>query len=117
MVRVPLWASKNSIYADFHLFRRALRTQVGVDVSYHTAYYADAYDPSLGLFYRQDEMKVGNYIYADVFINLQIKRASIYVKAGHLNSLLESEAHYYALPHYPDNPFGLFYGMVWQFFD
>ena len=117
VVRVPLWASKNSIYADFHLFRRALRTQVGVDLRYHTAYYADAYDPSLGIFYRQDDTKVGNYIYADFFINLQIKRASIYVKAGHLNSLLESEAHYFALPHYPDNPFGLFYGMVWQFFD
>ena len=117
VIRVPLWASKNSLYADFHLFHRALRTQVGVDVRYHTPYLADAYEPSLGLFYRQNDIKVGGYLYADFFINLQIKRASIYVKAGHLNSLLESEAHYFTLPHYPGNPFGLFYGLTWQFFD
>ena len=116
-IHVPLFASKNSLYADFYMFRRALRTQVGVDLRYHTAFYADAYDPTYGLFYRQSDTKVGNYIYADLFINLQIKRASIYVKAGHLNSLLESEAHYYTLPHYPGNPFGLFYGLTWQFFD
>lgn len=117
IVRVPLLASQNTLYADFLLFHRALRTQVGVNLRYHTLYYADAYDPSLGLFYRQSETKVGNYFYADFFINLQIKRAIIYVKAGHLNSLLESESHYFALPHYPDYPFGLFYGLTWQFFD
>ena len=117
VVRVPLWASQNSIYADFHLFHRALRTQVGVDVRYHTSFYADSYNPSLGLFYRQDETLVGNYIYADFFINLQVKRASIYLKVGHWNSLLESESHSFALPHYPDNPFGVLYGLVWQFFD
>ena len=117
IVRVPLWASKNSLYADFHLFHRALRTQVGVDVRYHTKFHADAYDPSLGLFYRQNEAMVGDYLYADFFINLQVKRASIYVKAGHLNSFLESEAHYFTVPNYPGNPFGLFYGLTWQFFD
>lgn len=117
VIHVPLFASKNSIYADFYLFRRALRTQIGVDLRYHTAYYADAYDPSLGLFYHQSDTKVGNYLYADFFINLQVKRASIYVKAGHLNSFLESEAHYFTVPNYPGNPFGLFYGLTWQFFD
>lgn len=117
VVRVPLWASKNSLFADFHLFHRALRTQVGVDLRYHTSFLADAYDPSLGIFYRQDDTPVGNYLYADFFINLQVKRASIYLKAGHINSFLESEAHYFSIPHYPENPFALLYGIVWQFFD
>ena len=117
IIHVPLWASKNSIYADFHLFRHALRTQVGFDIRYHTAFKADSYDPSLGLFYWQNDVTVGNYIYADFFINLQIKRASIYVKAGHINSIIESESHYFSLPHYPENPFGLLYGLTWQFFD
>lgn len=116
-LRVPLFVTKNSLYADFHLFHHALQTQVGVDLRYHTAFKADAYNPALGIFYRQDEVTVGNYLWADVFVNLQIKRASIYVKAGHLNSLLEPEAHYFLLPHYPGQPFGLFYGMTWKFFD
>lgn len=115
-IRVPVFASKNSVYADFWLFRKVLRTQVGVDIRYHTLFKADGYDPGLGIFYRQNEVEVGNYLWGDIFLNLQIKRASIYVKAGHINELLEPQA-YCILPHYPTKPFGLYFGLVWQFFD
>lgn len=115
-IRVPLFASKNSFYADFHLFKNALHSQVGFDLRYHTAFKADGYDPSLGIFYRQDEEKVGNYLWADFFINLQIKRATIYLKAGHFNSFLEKQA-YFMLPGYPSKQFGLSFGLTWKFFD
>lgn len=115
-IRVPLFSSKNSIYADFYMFHRALRTQIGTDLRYHTAFMADGYDPSLGIFYRQNEVSVGNYLWADVFINLQVKRASLFLKAGHLNTFLESENHL-ILPHYPSKPFGLYFGLTWKFFD
>lgn len=115
-VRVPLFASKNSIYADFSLFNNALRAQVGVDIRYHTQFLADGYDPVLGIFYRQNETSVGNYLWADVFVNLQIKRATIYAKAGHLNSLIEQH-HYFIIPDYPAKQFGVFFGLTWKFFD
>lgn len=116
LIRVPLFASKNSIYADFYLFHKALRTQVGCDLRYHTPFKADGYDPGLGIFYRQDVTTVGGYLWADVFINLQVKRASIYAKAGHINSFLENQA-YLILPQYPSKPFGFFFGLTWKFFD
>lgn len=115
-IRVPLFASKNSLYTDFKVFHGALRLQFGADIRYHTKFYADAYDPTLGIFYRQDDQEVGNYLWADVFLNLQIKRATIYVKAGHLNTFLEQNA-YCIIPNYPAHQFGLFYGMTWKFFD
>ncbi len=115
-IRVPIFASKNSVYADFNLFNNALHTQVGVDIRYHTAYKADGYDPFLGVFYRQSETEVGNYLWADFFINLQVKRASIYAKAAHLNSFIEDRA-YCILPHYPSKQFGFFFGITWKFFD
>lgn len=115
-IRVPLFASKNSVYADFYMFHHALRTQIGCDIRYHTAFKADGYDPGLGIFYRQDDVTVGGYLWADVFINLQIKRASIYAKAGHVNSFLEQQA-YLILPQYPSKPFGFFFGVTWKFFD
>ena len=115
-VDVPVWASKNSIYTDFTLFRRALRMQVGIDIRYYTAFAPDAYDPATGLFFQQDT-ETGDYLWGDAFINLQVKRASIYVKAGHINALWESAPRYFLLPHYPGNRFGLFWGMTWNFFD
>ena len=115
-IRVPLFASKNSFYTDFKLFHNALRTQIGFDIRYHTPYKADAYDPLMGVFYRQNDTKVGNYLWADFFINLQIKRASVYAKAAHLNSFIEDHS-FCILPHYPSKQFGFFFGITWKFFD
>lgn len=116
-VRVPTFASKNSIYADLQLFHRALHAQFGIDVRYHTLFYADAYNPAAGAFYRQNDIKVGNYLWGDVYINLQIKHASIYLKAGHLNAIWEQHPSYFLLPHYPGSQFGLYWGFKWSFFD
>lgn len=116
-MRVPLFASKNSLYTNIYLFKRALRAQFGVDIRYHTLFHADAYSPEAGAFFHQDDVRVGNYIWADVFIDLQIKHASIYAKVGHLNSIWEPEAHYMLLPHNPGINFGIYYGVVWKFFD
>jgi hypothetical protein len=113
---VPLWASKNSIYADFHMFHRSVRAQIGADIRYHTPFYAPAYDPATGLFHHQDETKVGGYIWADLFININVKRASFYVKGGHINALWDTP-NYFLLPHYPGQRLGLFWGITWLFFD
>lgn len=114
---VPLWATKNSLYVDMHLFNRALRMQFGVDVRFHTRFYASIYDVGSGLFMEQDEQEVGGYLWGDVFLNLQVKRATISVKAGHLNALWERQPSYLLLPHYPGQAFGLYWGLTWRFFD
>lgn len=121
VVRLPLFASKNSIYADFNLFRNALRAQVGVDIRYHTKFYSDSWNPVLGLFYRQDEVQVGNYLIADLWLTIQVKRATIYARASHLNAPVESLAglqpNYFSMPHYPYENFTLYWGLIWRFFD
>ena len=114
---VPMFATKNSIYADVTLFRGALRAQLGVDIRYHTMFYSPNYDPYTGLFYHQRTARVGGYLWGDVFLNLQLKRASFYLKAGHLNALWEEERKYFLLPHYPGRGFAFFYGITWKFFD
>ncbi len=114
---VPLFATKNSIYTDFHIFHHALLVQAGLDLRYHTAYYADAYSPAAGAFYRQKQVKIGNYLWGDIFLNLQLQRAVIYLKLGHVNSIWETHPNFFTLPHYPGNKFGFYYGVVWKFFD
>ncbi len=113
----PLWATKNSLYANFHLFHRALQMQAGVDIRYHTPFYADGYNAPAGAFVRQRSVQVGNYLWGDVFINMQIRKVTIFLKAGHLNALWEMNPDYFMLPHYPGNKFGLYYGLTWRFFD
>lgn len=114
---LPLLSTKNSLYADFHLFHRSVRTQIGTDLRYHSPFFSPTYDPATGLFYHQTDQRVGGYLWADVFINFQVKRATFYLKGGHLNALWDSHPSYFLLPHYPGQKFGLFWGIDWRFFD
>ncbi|MBQ0016591.1 MAG: hypothetical protein KBT04_06370 [Bacteroidales bacterium] len=116
-IRVPTWSSKNSLYTDVVVFKNALTLQVGLDVRYFTRFLADGYISELGAFVRQDDVKIGNYLWGDFFVNLQLKRAIIYAKLGHLNSFWETNPNYFTLPHYPGNKFGFYYGVTWKFFD
>ncbi len=114
---VPLLATKNSLYADLHLFSRALRLQTGVDIRYHSPFHSPTYDYRTGLFCHQDAVSVGGYLWGDLFVNIQVKRASIYLKGGHINALWESHPAYFLLPHYPGRRFGIYWGITWHFFD
>ena len=72
-------------YFQHALFKNALFLQTGIDVFYNTKFYADNYMPSIMQFYNQRERKTGNYPKLDVFLNLRIKRADIFVKYEHIN--------------------------------
>ncbi len=117
VVRVPLYAGKHSLYADLHVFKRALHLQTGVDLRYHTRYLADGWNPVLGAFYRQEDIEVGGYLVADAWVTLQVKRATIYAKVSHLNAPLESDPAYFSLPHYPLEDLGVYWGVIWKFFN
>lgn len=117
LLSVPLFASKNSLYADFSLFKNALQMQTGFDIRYHTKYFADGYNPALGMFYHQRTSDVGNYLWADFFVTLRIQRACIYAKVGHFNTPFEELHEYLLLPHYPGDDIGVYYGVIWKFFD
>ncbi|MCK9618405.1 MAG: putative porin [Lentimicrobiaceae bacterium] len=105
-----------SLYYQMSLFNNALLAQVGLDASYNSAYYADAYMPALHSFYLQKEKKIGDYCYGDVFINFQVKRANLFVKYQHFNSWF-GDYRYYASPHYPMPDAGFRFGVSWRFYD
>lgn len=117
LMDVPLFASKNALYADFPVFHGALRLQTGINVRYFTHYHADAWKPYYGLFVHQDDVEIGNYAWCDFFLTAQIKRACIFVKVGHLNALMETDPHYFTLPHYPGEDLNVYFGATWKFFD
>lgn len=77
---VPLLTTHFRYYIEFVAVPNALTIQIGADATYNTAYYAPAWNPALNRFQLQNEEKVGNNPYIDVFVNLQWKRASIFLK-------------------------------------
>ena len=86
---------------------------IGFDLFYNTSYYANAYMPSLAVFYQQQEKQLGNYPYFDVFLNIRLKRVRFFLKYEHLNSGW-IEKNFFTALHYPKNQAIL---KIWYFMD
>ena len=104
-------------YYQNYLFKRALQLQTGIDVFYNTKFYSDNYMPSIMQFYNQRKYKTGNYPKVDVFLNLHIKRAIIFVKYEHVNYHIKNHGNFFSAADYPINPGMLKFGLQWDFFD
>jgi len=104
-----------------HLFRfkqtnGKLNTQIGAEVIYHTLYHAYSYMPATGRFYRQNQTLIGNYPFLNVFLNLKLRRARIFLMFDHVNSGLMGYD-YFMVPNYPMNIRMLRYGIAVTFYD
>jgi hypothetical protein len=114
-IHLPDLSAFVSAYYKF-VISKVLFTQIGVDTRYNTKYYADAYAPSTGLFYLQNEKKYGNYPYIDVYANVRLKRTRAFFKMTNIGTnFLEGE--YFAAPHYPMPRSTFRFGVSWLFYD
>lgn len=115
VLHLPDFSAFVSAYYQL-LISKVLYTQFGVDTRYNTAYYADAYAPSTGLFYLQNEKKYGNYPYIDVHANLRLKRTTVFFKLMNIGSnFLAGE--YITTPNYPMPKSTFRFGVTWAFYD
>ena len=114
-VAVPNFSGFNSTYLAFTMFK-VLHVQVGADAFYNTPFYADNYMPETGLFYRQNKIKLDNYPYVDMFLNIKLKRFRFFLKYDRVNTLIPHQEGFY-MPHYPYNPSILKFGLSWTFYD
>ena len=116
IIHLPLFTGGQSYAVTFKMFKKALGVQTGLDLWYNTPYYADAWNPATRQFTLQYQEKTGNYLYIDVFLNLKIKRAFLFLKLDHAAAGLMGYK-YYSTPHYPAADRAFKFGVSWIFHD
>lgn len=111
---LPKLALNLRYYVEFPVVKEVLRMQIGVNGTFNTKYYAQSYSPDLGVFYNQKKELIGNNPYCDVFINMQWKRACIFVK--YTNAFKDWPASdYFSAYHYVKPARGFKFGIFWGF--
>lgn len=115
-VALPLFAGKLRAAWHFRIFKNRLRVQLGTDLMYNTLYYADAYTPVLHQYYHQENVKVGNYLYWDLDLTLQVSRLSFFVRGVNLLEGLIGYK-YFTTPFYPMQSRSVAIGINWKFYD
>ena len=106
-----------AIYSNMYLFFKAFKdlyVQFGVDCNYYTKYYAPVYQPATMTFHIQDEMKIGNYPFMNVYLTCKLKKTRFFIMFSHVNQGWFSND-YFSMPHYPLNPRRLQFGISVDF--
>ena len=119
---LPIFAGRASAFYLFRLFHRKMQLQIGMDLMYNTAYYADAYYPVLHQFYHQSSNKVGNFVYWNANLNIKVQRVSIFARFGNILSSIKIKkvfaySNYFTTPYYPMQNLKIAIGINWRFYD
>ena len=112
---VPEIVTRNSLFYDNYLFKRALYLQTGVTFNYFTSFMSKAYDPILSEFALQDFQELNGFYTADFFVNAKVREARIYFKLENVTTLFEGNSNF-AAPRQPYRDFVIRFGLVWNFF-
>ncbi len=115
VLNVPELVTRNTLYFSDYFFKRALYLQTGFTVNYFTKYYANEYNPVIGEFFSQDQIKIGDFPTVDFFINARVQQTRIFLKAEHFNSSFTGN-NFFSTPSNPYRDFMIRFGLVWNFF-
>jgi len=116
IIRIPKFTGTLNVFFRSPVFKNAATVQTGIQFRYFTEFLAYGYMPELRAFYLQDNSKIGNYLWADVYVTLKIQRARIFLKMANVTGYFEGYK-YFTAPHYPDRDARFYFGVSWRFHD
>lgn len=103
VLSLPKFAVYSNLYLKF-LVAKVMHVQLGVDANYYTKYYAPGYKPATMAFHTQNEVKCGNFLWMNAYVNVKLKKTRFFLMFSHVNQGLFGGKEYFSLPHYPLNP-------------
>ena len=114
---LPLLALNLRYYYQFDVVKKVMQMQVGLNGTFTTKWYAPAYNPVLGVFHNQNKEQYGNSAVVDAFVNVQWKRACIFIKVINVNMGWPfDKADYFTAHGYISSQRALKIGISWPFY-
>lgn len=110
---LPQLAWYTNMYLGFTAFR-VLDLQIGIDCDYYTRYPGPDYQPATMTFITQRQVDVGNFAFANLYVNARLYKTRFYLLWSHVNQGWFSKG-YFSMPHYPVNPRMLQIGLCVDF--
>lgn len=114
---LPMLALNLRYYVQFDVVKKVMQMQIGADGRFTTKWHAPAYNPVLGVFHNQNIHEYGNCPYLDLFVNIQWKRACIFVKVVNINmGWPNKSADYFSASGYIAPQRAFKFGIHWPFY-
>ncbi|HEY8401365.1 MAG TPA: putative porin [Cytophagaceae bacterium] len=116
VLRVPPVFNHFRFYIQNKILKNALHAQLGLDLYYRSTYFANNYMPVTQQFYLNNTFETQQYLLGDLFLNMEVKSALIFLRLSHFNEGL-LERGYFVTPYYPGLMRTFEFGITWRFYD
>lgn len=116
-INLPKFYLKQSFHYKGGFAKGKLTAHLGFDITYYTKYVADAYNPAITSFHRQQSEVLKFYPVMDAYFEIFIKRARIFFLMQHVNQGMFKQKGYYVAPDYGAQDRAIKVGVSWQFYD
>lgn len=117
VLRVPALFGKHSIYYTGKWFDQTLEVQMGIDVRYTTAYFADHYNPLSGQFNLQNRQELDFVPNTDLFFSMKLRTFRAFVKWENAQTLVRPNDLLYLSAFYPYPDRAIRIGIRWRMLD
>ena len=113
----PRWFGQFVVQRDATKTHTVMEMQIGINAWCNTPWYAPAWNPVLGVFHNQNENKYTNGPIFDLFLNIQWKRACIFVKwENFTRGWPLRQKDYFTADHYIGTQQSIKFGVFWPFY-
>lgn len=118
VIPLPLLSLNLRWYLQMDIVKQVLQMQIGVNGLFNTKWAMPAYNPELGVFFNQNETQFGACPILDVFVNMQWKRACIFLKVENVGDgwPLKRGKDYFTASHYIHTQRNFKVGIFWPFY-
>lgn len=119
---IPQLTSLTDIHLEYYLFKKTMRTRIGLNAWYISSFSSVEYRPdALSFYYNlQQSNTSGNYLQLDAYLTAQIQSAIIYFKLEHFNEfgyIPGFNPRYDFVTYYPIQPYRFRVGIQWKFYN
>jgi len=113
VIRLPELFSKHSAYYEGKWFK-VLQIRLGLDFRFNTPWNADYYNPVIGQYHLQDQVRIPFFPAADAFAAMKVGSFRAYLKFEGLGSMLLPGQYYYQSAYYAFPFPGMRFGVHWR---
>lgn len=113
VIRLPGIYAKHSLYYSGKWFK-VLDVELGFDLRYNNAYFANYYNPVSGQFQLQNDRKVEFYPATDAFFSMKITKFRAFVRLENASAIIREDL-FYQTTYYAHPNSAMRIGLVWRF--
>ncbi|MBQ0096967.1 MAG: putative porin [Bacteroidales bacterium] len=117
VIPVPMLSLNLRYYFEFPVVKNVLKMQLGANGLFTTKWHMPGFNPNVGVFFNQTQETYGACPYIDVFLNMQWKRACIFIKCENINQGAPMDSKDYFTAHnYIHTQRCVKFGIYWPFY-